>query len=53
MTMKTFMVRNIPDETMQELKIICVKKNVPVNSLLLQLIENIIKAEKAKEQPKR
>ena len=48
--MKTFMVRNIPDETMQELKIICVKKNVSVNSLLLKVIENLIKDEKAKVQ---
>jgi plasmid stability protein len=44
------MVRNIPDETMQELKIICVKKNVSVNSLLLQLIEDMINGEKTKEQ---
>ena len=50
--MKSFLVRNIPDETMHESKIICAQKNTPINSLMLQLIDDLIRDEKAKEQSK-
>jgi plasmid stability protein len=47
--MKSFLVRNIPDETMTELKIICAKKNTPINTMMLELIENLIREEKENE----
>jgi len=47
--LKSFLIRNIPDETMQQLKIICVKKNLPINSVMLQLIDRLISEERDQE----
>ncbi len=46
--MKSFLVRNIQDETMMKLKVIAAKRNIPINTLMLQLIE--FEIEKEKEQ---
>jgi plasmid stability protein len=44
--MKSFLVRNIPDETMTELKVIAAKKGIPINTLMILLIERLIEEEK-------
>lgn len=48
-SMKTIMIRNVPEELHKEFKILCVKRGLSINEQLL----NLMRKEVEKEQKKK
>ena len=48
-SMKTIMIRNVPEDLHKEFKILCVKKGVSINEQLLLLMRKEVEKEQKKK----
>ena len=47
--MKTIMIRNVPEELHKEFKILCVKRGVSINKLMIDLMRKEVEKDQKKK----